>query len=63
MIKKIAWETFKNTGDLNTFLELKQIEGIEAEICKNKEFDNIEINKMQKDNENGNNKNKWNNNF
>ena len=24
MIKKIAWDTFKNTGDVNTFLELKQ---------------------------------------
>ena len=29
MIKKIAWETFKNTGDINTFIELKQIENIE----------------------------------
>ena len=26
MIKKIAWDTFKNTGDINAFLELKQIE-------------------------------------
>lgn len=32
MIKKIAWNTFKNTGDINTFLELKQIEDIEKEI-------------------------------
>ncbi len=32
MIKKIAWETFKHTGDINTFLELKQIEGIEQRI-------------------------------
>ena len=29
MIKKIAWETFKNTGDINAFIELKRIEGIE----------------------------------
>lgn len=29
MIKKIAWDTFKNTGDINTFLEYKQIENIE----------------------------------
>lgn len=29
MIKKIAWETFKNTGDINAFMELKQIENIE----------------------------------
>ncbi len=32
MIKKIAWETFKNTGNINTFLELKQIENIEKGI-------------------------------
>ena len=28
MIKKIAWNIFKNTGDINTFLELKQIQDI-----------------------------------
>lgn len=32
MIKKIAWNTFKNTGDINTFLELKQIQDIEEQI-------------------------------
>ena len=32
MIKKIAWETFKNTGDINAFMELKQIEDIEKEM-------------------------------
>jgi len=32
MIKKIAWETFKNTGDINAFMELKEIENIEKEI-------------------------------
>ena len=26
MIKKIAWDAFKNTGDINTFLEYKEIE-------------------------------------
>ena len=26
MIKKIAWDMFKNTGDINSFLEFKQIE-------------------------------------
>ena len=29
MIRKIAWNTFKNTGSINTFLELKQIENFE----------------------------------
>lgn len=32
MIKKIAWDTFKKTGDINTFIELKQIENIEKGI-------------------------------
>ena len=35
MIKKIAWEAFKNTGDINMYLELKQIENIEDKIEKN----------------------------
>ena len=26
MIKKISWNAFKNTGDINAFLELKEIE-------------------------------------
>lgn len=51
MIKKIAWNTFKNTGDLNTFLELKQINSIEKEI------------QIQKAEQNGNYKDEWNNNF
>ncbi len=34
MIKKIAWEAFKNTGNINTYLELKQIEDIEDKIEK-----------------------------
>lgn len=38
MIKKIAWDAFKNTGDINAFLELKQIENLENEI---KEVQNI----------------------
>ncbi len=34
MIKKIAWNTFKKTGKINTFMELKQIENIEEKIQK-----------------------------
>ena len=29
MIKEIAWNIFKNTGNVDTFLELKQIENLE----------------------------------
>ena len=32
MIKKMAWNTFKNTGDINTFLEYKQIQNLEKGI-------------------------------
>ena len=53
MIKKIPWDPFKNTGDINTFLELKQIENIEK---------NINTNNIEKDiEENGEPKDKWNN--
>ena len=38
MIKKIAWDTFKKTGDIDAFLEYKQIENIENNI---KEIQNI----------------------
>ena len=49
MIKKIAWDTFKNTGNIDTFLEFKQIQDIEEN--------------MQKVEQNGEHKNKWNNNI
>ena len=32
MIKQIAWNTFKKTGNINTFLELKQVSDIEQNI-------------------------------
>lgn len=48
MIKQIAWNTFKNTGDINTFLELIEVENIEKNIINGEEI-------------NGNNQNEWNN--
>lgn len=35
MIKQIAWNTFKNTGNINTFLELKQVTNMEANMMQN----------------------------
>ena len=52
MIKDIAWNMFKTTGNVNTFLELKQIENIQK-IQEN----------LQKVDTNGNYKNEGNNNF
>ena len=53
MIKNIAWNVFKNTGNIDAFLEFKQIQDIESG----------NISTIQKVEPNGNNKNQWNNNF
>ena len=53
MIKKIAWNTFKNTGNINTFLELKQIQNMEIQMQT----------QQQMEAQNGNNQNEWYNNF
>ena len=29
MLKQLAWNTFKNTGDINTYMELVEVENIE----------------------------------
>ena len=43
MLKKFAWNAFKNTGNINTYLEFVETENIEKEIEKNV-IQNIEIN-------------------
>ena len=48
MIKKIAWDTFKNTGDINSFLEFKQIENLEKISQTKNEVLIDEIGKIQK---------------
>lgn len=37
MIKKLAWNTFKNTGNIDSYLELIELENVEKNIEKNKE--------------------------
>lgn len=61
MIKKIAWNTFKNTGDVNTFLELKQIQNVEEQIKRQNQT--IQQIQQQMEEQNGNNKNEWYSNF
>ena len=40
----MAWNTFKNTGDINTFLELIEVENIEKNMTEaEKTNGNIEI--------------------
>lgn len=40
MIKQIAWNTFKKTGDINTFLELMEVKNIEKNINEEKNESN-----------------------
>ena len=54
MIKKIAWDTFKKTGDINTFLEFKQIENMENNMQQLKETYELEKQKEIKDDINPN---------
>ena len=35
MIKNIAWNTFKQTGDINSYLEFKQTQNLEKYIKVN----------------------------
>lgn len=73
MIKKMAWNTFKNTGDINTFLELKEIQNIESQIGSGGEQihqsetqivgETIQQIQPQMEEQNGNNKNEWYNNI
>ena len=39
MIKKMAWNTFKNTGNINTFMEFMEVENIEKNL-KAEEYGN-----------------------
>lgn len=32
MIKKIAWDAFKNTGDINTYLEFSKLKNMEESL-------------------------------
>lgn len=65
MIKNIAWNMFKNTGNIDTFLEFKQIKDIENNnLAKSNVILNNDITStIQKVELDGNNKNQWNNNF
>lgn len=67
MLKQIAWNTFKNTGNINTFMELVELDNINKNITKNNNYNstNTDLTKNEfiyEDN-NGNNKNEGYNNF
>lgn len=35
MIKQLAWNAFKNTGDINSYLEFVEVENMEKQMEKN----------------------------
>ncbi len=40
MIKQLAWNTFKNTGNINTFMELMEVQNVERNLKVNDNGDN-----------------------
>lgn len=45
MIKQMAWNTFKNTGDINTFMELMEVESIEKNLNEKKLQNDVKVKK------------------
>ena len=35
MIKQLAWNTFKNTGNINSYLEFAELENVEKQLQVN----------------------------
>ena len=52
MIKQIAWNTFKKTGNINTFLELKQVSNMEKDMMQNIKAETIYENYKNEGNSN-----------
>jgi hypothetical protein len=50
MIKEIAWKTFKNTGNIDTFLELRQLENFESANIYNQKVETNEYCKNERNN-------------
>ena len=40
MIKQMAWNTFKKTGSIDSYLELVEVENIEKNILKTEKLEN-----------------------
>jgi hypothetical protein len=48
MIKELAWNTFKNTGNINTYMELIQVQNLEKNL-------NLKVNEYGDNKDQGNN--------
>lgn len=53
MIKQLAWNTFKNTGNINSYLEFVEVENMEKkmkqELLKTEQQNNIKENTIKTD--------------
>ena len=50
MIKDFAWNAFKNTGNVDTFLELKKLEKLETNNINNQQVEQNEYSKNEGNN-------------
>ena len=56
MIKQMAWNIFKNTGDINTFMELIELENVEKNLNNNAKVNTaIKVNEYGEFEDKGNN--------
>lgn len=55
MIKQIAWNTFKNTGNINTFMELMEVENVEKNLNEKQKCNSIKVNEYGELKDKGNN--------
>lgn len=60
MIRQLAWNTFKNTGNIDTFMEFQQFKNAEESLKSN---DYLKVNEEYKVNEYGDNKDQGLSNF
>ena len=47
MLKQIAWNTFKNTGNINTFMELMEVDKAMKNAKDNEQNENNELMKQE----------------
>ena len=48
MLKKLAWNTFKNTGSIETMMELLEVNNLENKIEKNDKKGKLDGNNQNK---------------
>mgnify|MGYP006916087260 CR=1 FL=1 len=47
MIKQMAWNTFKKTGSIDSYLELVELENVEKDILKTERLDGNKTNQIK----------------